>query len=57
MTDTSTARRTLLRHSKRVTEIVNTFARYGYASWASGGIPEQFRAGPRRGSRNRSSSR
>lgn len=44
MTDTSTARRTLLRHSKRVTEIVNTFARYGYASWASGGIPEQFRS-------------
>ena len=43
MPDVASARRTLLRHSSRVTEIVNVFTRYGYASWVSAGVPDQLR--------------
>jgi ubiquinone biosynthesis protein len=41
MTDTASARRTLLRESSRVKEIARTFAKYGFASWTVG-IPDKY---------------
>ena len=41
MTDTAAARRTLVKHSPRVTEIVRTLAKYGFASWAVG-VPDKY---------------
>jgi ubiquinone biosynthesis protein len=43
MTDTANAHRTLLKHSSRVTEIVRTLAKYGFASWAVG-APDKYQA-------------
>jgi len=42
MSDSARARQSLLRHSRRVGEIIATLAKYGYASWVSGSVPEQF---------------
>ncbi|MDJ0791967.1 MAG: AarF/UbiB family protein [Acidimicrobiia bacterium] len=42
MTDVSQAKRTLLRNSDRVNEIVSTFVKYGYSSWVVG-VPDQYR--------------
>ena len=41
MTDTATAKRTLLKNSSRVKEIVQTFAKYGFASWTVG-VPDRY---------------
>ncbi len=41
MTDTATAKRTLLKNSSRVNEIVRTLGKYGFASWAVG-APEEY---------------
>jgi len=41
MTDTAAARRTLLRESSRVNEIIQTFAKYGFASWMVG-VPDKY---------------
>ena len=43
MTDAAQAKRTLLRHSDRVSEIVETFVEYGYSSWVVG-VPDQYRS-------------
>jgi ubiquinone biosynthesis protein len=41
MTDTAAARRTLLKESSRVNEIVQTFVKYGFASWTVG-VPDKY---------------
>ncbi len=41
--DVAQAKRTLLRNSDRVKEIVRTLTKYGYSSWAVG-VPDQYRA-------------
>ncbi len=41
MTDTATARRTLVKNSSRVSEIVRTLAKYGFASWTVG-VPDKY---------------
>lgn len=43
MTDTSRARRTLMKDSARVAEIIETLAKYGFASWVAG-VPEKHRS-------------
>ena len=43
MTDIAQAKRTLLRTSDRVGEIVETFVKYGYSSWVVG-VPDQYRS-------------
>jgi len=44
MAKSDPAVRTLMRHRVRVDQIISTFARYGYASWVSAGVPESLRA-------------
>ncbi|MEN8235398.1 MAG: AarF/UbiB family protein [Actinomycetota bacterium] len=44
MSDTAAAKRTLVHNSKRVGQIISTIAHYGYASWVTGGMPDQFRS-------------
>ena len=41
MSDSATARRTLLKSSTRVTEIVEILARYGFSSWLVG-LPDKY---------------